>query len=795
MTVQPDTGAALEFLRLWAPDGPWVLTAITPDRKSIDTRTFRPSSEEECRAWISGFNGARNLYFHVNPPIRDLTKKAEREDILELAWLHVDIDPRAGENVAEEQERALSLLTTKLPPTVPPPTCVIFSGGGYQGFWKLAEPVRIEGDLALAEDAKRYNQQLELLFGADNCHNIDRIMRLPGTVNIPNAQKLKKGRTPALACLVEFHPDRVYPLGEFTQAAAVQIPEGQGFNDGRTVTVPDEVDRLSSVDELDQWQVPDRLKIIAVQGHHPDEPKQGDNSRSSWIFDFCCNMIRCGVPDEVLYSILTDPDFRISESVLEKGSSARRYALRQIERAKEEADDPWLRQLNERYCVIGNIGGKCRVVEEVRDEMMGRSRYTKKSFEDFCNFWMNKYVQVGQTENGKAIMKPVGQWWLRHQKRRQYDSVVFAPNREVEHAYNLWKGYGCAAVPGDCALYLSHLMDNVCAGVQEHYDYLLGWMARAVQKPDCPGEVAVVLRGGRGTGKSITAKEFGKLFGRHFMHVANSSHLVGNFNAHLRDVVVLFGDEAFYAGDRKHDSILKTLITEETLTIESKGVDVETSPNFIHLIMASNSQHVVPAGGDERRYFVLDMAPTHQQDTAYFRALVDQMENGGREALLHFLSSYDLSGFEVRSVPQTEALREQKLLSLSVEEEWWYQKLEEGCILSGSDGWPAEVLRDSLTDDYIEYTRRFNVSRRGNQTALGRFLNRVVPGMRKVQRAAQMEVPAGDGFMRTVHRERAYFYVLPTIGACRARWDELYGPQPWGETAPEQARLDTDTPF
>ena len=174
------------------------------------------------------YNGKRNLYFHVNPPLRDITKKAEREDIKEVAWLHVDIDPRAGEDIEEERTRALALLTVNLPQGVPPPSVVVFSGGGYQGFWKLEQPIPVDGLLEKAEDAKRYNQQLEVLFGADNCHNIDRIMRLPGTVNLPDARKLKKGRQPELARLLEFHDDRVYPLNRFTPAPSCRYPASRG---------------------------------------------------------------------------------------------------------------------------------------------------------------------------------------------------------------------------------------------------------------------------------------------------------------------------------------------------------------------------------------------------------------------------------------------------------------------------------------------------------------------------------------------------------------------------------------
>lgn len=482
---QPNNTAAINFLKRWSPLGPWVLTAIQTDRKAIATKTFRPKDEDALVAWLSLYNGNRNLYFHVNTTINDLSKKAEREDIKEVPWLHVDIDPRAGENLEDEKARCYGLLTTKLPEGVPPPSVIIFSGGGYQAFWKLKEPIVINGDIALAEGAKQYNQQLEVLFGADNCHNIDRIMRLPGSVNIPDARKLKKGRTAAVAELIEFN-DSTYPLTQFSPATTVQIPEEKGFNSGSStplVQISGNIERMSDVAELDKWSVPDRVKVIIVQGNHPDEPKTGDNSRSNWLFDALCNLVRCNVPDDVIYSIITDPDFAISESVIDKGVNAEKYAKRQIERAKEEAINPWFRKLNEKHAVVRNIGGKCRIIEEVWDESLSRTRLTRQSFDDFRNFYCNIDIIIGTGVNGQPQTKPLGQFWLKHPQRRQFDTIVFAPGKEVPGAYNLWKGFACQSRPGDCSLFLTHLQKNVCSDNEEHFQYLLNWMARAIQQP------------------------------------------------------------------------------------------------------------------------------------------------------------------------------------------------------------------------------------------------------------------------------------------------------------------------
>ncbi len=117
---EPDTPAAVEFLQHWATEGPWVLTAISPDGPGIETDTFDAHSVKKLAGWIERWNGDRNLYFHVNPCTHPLKKKAKREDIAALAWLHVDIDPRVGEDIEEEQARALGLLTDDLPEGVPP---------------------------------------------------------------------------------------------------------------------------------------------------------------------------------------------------------------------------------------------------------------------------------------------------------------------------------------------------------------------------------------------------------------------------------------------------------------------------------------------------------------------------------------------------------------------------------------------------------------------------------------------------------------------------------------------------
>lgn len=785
IALRPELDKALAHLRWLRPEGPWTLTAIPPDRGPTRTATFYPADEDKASRWLEQQTADElNIYYMVNPARTRLTSKAKKEDVESLCWLHVDIDPKKkpeGDKTEPDQwfEQERERILAALRAFKPAPTLIIDSGGGLQGFWRPEEPLYIGGNVPAAEEAEAYNKQLEIILGGDSCHNSDRIMRLPGTINRPNEKKRKAGRVPRLAAVIERHDssDYIYDLADFTPAPRVQSDDG-GLSAPK-VRISGNLPRLKDLDELPETVTP-RTRMLIVQGDDPDDQLRY-KSRSEVTFAVCCELVRAGCDDDTIASVITDPDFGISAHTLAQKRSIE-YAARQIERAREEVCEPMLRELNERHAVISDIGGKCRVVGEVLDRNLARPRLrvSKQSFEDFRNRYMNLKVQTGVTKEKNPVYSPAGKWWLEHPMRRQFDTMVFAPGREVPEAYNLWKGFACDAIPGDAHQpFLDHLKDNICQGDEEHYNYLVGWMARAVQNPGEQGHVAVVLRGGRGTGKGSAVQIFGSLWGRHFLHISSAKHLVGQFNAHLRDCVVLFADEAFYAGDRQHESTLKTLVTEDTLIVEGKGVDAEVASNYVHLIMASNEGWVVPAGADERRYFVLDVGEGKKQNKAYFRALHQAMNEGGREALLHFLMTYDLSDFEVRDVPQTEALRDQKQQSLSPQEEWWLDVLQSGVIPGTVETLPVKVdgcedrpdERDDFRRSLGSYERPglFDLMRlaapnlKMSDPSLGRFLRKQGFGSGFIQ-------PGGS---------TARGWIFPDLAEGRASWIERYG-DGWG---------------
>lgn len=317
----------VDFLQRLYPGGPWCLSAATPERDKLDTRSF--TDPVQAAQWIAAYNGERNLYFHVNPA-RDANarKKLKRTDVASVNYLHVDVDPKPGEAAdAAFRERALGMLQR----FQPAPTVIIFSGGGFQGLWKLSEPIGLDGTVEQADEAKLYNVEIEQKLGGDNCHNIDRLLRLPGTMNVPGEIKRKKGREPVEAALVSFDDTRVYALSAFKKGkhGKKDIPGQVEFGELQTIT---------DLALLDKWNVPSRVRTVIAKGRDPQAPKRGDDSRSAWLYDCICQLIRFNVPDNIILSLLLDKEWKISESVLDKASPGpETYARRQIEKAHRDA--------------------------------------------------------------------------------------------------------------------------------------------------------------------------------------------------------------------------------------------------------------------------------------------------------------------------------------------------------------------------------------------------------------------------------------------------------------------------
>ncbi|MCH4548065.1 hypothetical protein MK632_20210 [Rhizobium changzhiense] len=320
MSNKPDlsTEEAIEFLDRMFPDQRRHLVAISAEGR-VEVSTFSPKDGEELRAWIEARQGESNLYFHVNDLFPGVAnKKATKGDITRALFVHVDIDELNAE------ERLLSFS--------PAPTAVVFSGGGYHAYWKLKEPT---DDLVRVEAT---NMAVAKVLGGDKCHNIDRIMRLPGTVNIPNTKKQANGRRSAVARVVKAEWSVCYSLDDFPQGDGPEPPSPRGVVTQALLVAPVDLDGLPP-------SVLPVTRTIIELGDDAERPRSGPSprfrSRSEAVFRVACDLARAGCSEEIIAGVLLNPAFTISRSILEKKKPGH-YARRQALAALAAVSNDWL---------------------------------------------------------------------------------------------------------------------------------------------------------------------------------------------------------------------------------------------------------------------------------------------------------------------------------------------------------------------------------------------------------------------------------------------------------------------
>jgi hypothetical protein len=309
-TLKSDPRRALEFLKSLYSNGPWVLTAIHPAEKGgVITETLE--SDRAVEQFVQKHNKTSNVYYSVNPVKGKVTKKAAKTDIASAAYLHVDADPDDGESPELFKKRILP----KIEAHKPAPTFVVNSGNGVNLLWRLDAPVTLNGAEDW-EDIEARNAGLAKQFEADpSTKNIDRILRLPATVNYPTAKKRKIGRIPCMASLIELNDEKSYPLSQFKPAKEKKQKSTAPRVDCDVQKLPRDLQALL---------------FVPGPGSYP--------SRSELVYAFVHRALRVGVDANDIVAAMLDPTYRgngIFEHIAENGGEA--CAKRQIEHAMNDA--------------------------------------------------------------------------------------------------------------------------------------------------------------------------------------------------------------------------------------------------------------------------------------------------------------------------------------------------------------------------------------------------------------------------------------------------------------------------
>ena len=362
---------------------------------------------------------------------------------------------------------------------------------------------------------------------------------------------------------------------------------------------------------------------------------------------------------------------------------------------------------------------------------------------------------------------PSAQIWLGHPARRTYYGASFFPlGRDSDgkmsdgQKLNLWRGFPPRVHGGKsdgAATIQRHVEETFHQGNEATCEWEQSYWAHLLQKPwQKPHANIVRCEREGGSGKDI----FAKMLREKIVGCDNSTELTGikaltsNFNAHLATALLVVGNEIAWGGDHESRNILWGETGSATRSLERKGVDRITVPNYSRYLIHSNNERPVAATVGDRRFGVFETLhwsekfPDGIGSEAYskyyqeFGAACSSRENVS--AYIRYLLGLNLKNFNPYMAPQTAAKSELMLANLGPREAWLFGVAKAGGFRDaaqnfhpvGEDGngaWvPASVVVESATKAFLKASPNSNLD-----VAVGMYLGK--PPRRKEGKLAEKE--------------------------------------------------------
>ena len=295
------------------------------------------------------------------------------------------------------------------------------------------------------------------------------------------------------------------------------------------------------------------------------------------------------------------------------------------------------------------------------------------------------------SSNARQVVKD----FLVSPNTKVFDAVAFSPLPTPTSTLNYWVGSPVLPQAGDWSVIMEYLRDVICSADRRLFSYLIRYLTHMLQKPEEKPGIMIVLLGGQGTGKGSLFRLLKTIWRHTTLQVSDVAHVIGNFNAAIERNYVVCMDEALFSGDRKALDRLKSMVTESTVTIEQKYQPRRSISSYHRFFAASNHKHFAQVEADDRRFAFFQVSDARKGDHAYWDNVHKAIDDPAViAAMVHEMLSLDLTNFNVRQRPKTEAHMDQRLKSLSGFDRYWFEVLQTGCFWPGGRGEPMEPWED-----------------------------------------------------------------------------------------------------
>ena len=322
-----------------------------------------------------------------------------------------------------------------------------------------------------------------------------------------------------------------------------------------------------------------------------------------------------------------------------------------------------------------------KVVRYIDD---GSESYVIKSFDTFTNTYQLKFVndafisrslrRINLWKSGNEQIT-VYSLFIEHLSKFCMKGVKF--NSSDENVLSLFHGFAHNILEhvdmNKIQMFLELIKEVICNNNELVYQYVLNWIAFVVQNPGVKTGIAMVLKGLQGIGKNRFTDTICEIMkGYSAKNITDINELTGQFNSIVEGKMMIVLNELKNCGDDRlaNFNALKSIITDIMIRINEKNQPRRDAENVANFIFCTNNSFPVKIDSGDRRYVVLDCNGKHKGDFDYFKTLCDGFDDEFYDNLLTFFIKRDISTFEVRDIPMTEAKQDLIDASKSPIDQW-----------------------------------------------------------------------------------------------------------------------------
>ena len=233
----------------------------------------------------------------------------------------------------------------------------------------------------------------------------------------------------------------------------------------------------------------------------------------------------------------------------------------------------------------------------------------------------------------------------------RYENIIYAPLRPIDGKYfNTWTGWKASTYKEckdytKCEIFINHLKGAWCKNDEKLCNWFLEYFSgilRGARTCVCP-----IVRGKQGSGKDCFISELfmNRIMGSDYCLTTNNpvAHIFGKFNGALLNKSFVVIEEGSYDLEREYEQ-LKSIITNDKLTIEKKFENVINAKNYVNPIVSTNKHDILKGdkGMKQRRLIYIECDPVKRSDKYYedyFKALEDE---DALSAFYHYLLDKDM---------------------------------------------------------------------------------------------------------------------------------------------------------